>query len=440
MSLKAAFYTLGCRVNQYETRAIEEAFERRGFEIGSFDEKCDVYIINTCTVTAESDRKSRQFIRRAYKNGGGNAVVIAVGCMVQVSPEETKEILGLDCAIGSKDKMACVDKAIELLMKKRGAAALADESERTDTDSMCITSPDGTRAFLKIADGCDNHCAYCIIPKARGEVTSKKEEDVCREAAILADGGCREIVLTGIETAAYGKDTGSDLITLIEKVNALDCGLCRIRLGSLEPTVIKENSVKRLASCEKLMPHYHLSLQSGSDGVLRRMRRKYNTAQFYNVVGMLRENIKDVAVTTDIIVGFPGETEREFEETANFVRKCGFTYVHIFPYSDRAGTEASGMDGKIPEPEKKRRAALLREVMLETRREALGRFIGTERKVLVETIKDGYASGYTENYIETRFKASEATRENTVVSVVLTEIADDAEYVVAALSDKKPEE
>lgn len=431
---KAAFYTLGCRVNQYETRAAEEEFEKNGFEIGSFDEKCDVYVINTCTVTAESDRKSRQIIRRARKIGGEKAVILAMGCMVQTAPEQAKKISGLDFAVGTRNKMTVVSKAIELLEHKNSVSDVCptDFDETDSMEKMSISASDTTRAFLKISDGCQNNCSYCIIPTARGPVCSKSQAEVCAEVEKLCQNGWREVVLTGIETAAYGKDFGNtDLSELICEVNALECGLRRIRLGSLEPTFIKEKTVKNLAGCAKLMPHYHLSLQSGCDEILSAMRRKYNTKQFDRVIGLLSENIPNVTFTTDIIVGFPGETEEMFEKTCEYVRKCGFLYVHIFPYSDRTGTDASKMKGKLSEQVKKDRAARLKNVMLETRAEVLKKYLGGEAEVLVETIENGIASGHTENFIEVRFCVpSECdVRKNDAVKVKLIAPSEDLEYV-----------
>ncbi len=433
-----AFYTLGCRVNQYETRAVEEAFVNRGFLIGSFDEKCDVYVINTCTVTAESDRKSRQIIRRARKNGGKDALVLAMGCMIAVEPEAV-ERLGLDLAVGNRDKTSLAETAAALLEKKHGTFVCPEtHSERDTSVCMQVTGSDRARAFLKIADGCDNHCSYCIIPKARGEVRSKSEQDVCNEVCGLVKAGYREIVLTGIETAAYGKDTGSDLITLIEHVCALgEKAPERIRLGSLEPTVIKANSAARLAACAPICPHFHLSLQSGSDRVLAAMRRKYNTRMFYEVVSRLRTAFPDVTLTTDIIVGFPGETEEMFRETEDFVRRCGFLYVHIFPYSDRAGTEASLRTDKVDEAVKKDRAARLKGVMLDVRRSVLEGVRGTTRPVLVEKIENGTAVGHTDTFIETHIDVHNFpnVRENSLVSATLCGYADDLSYMTATLTE-----
>ena len=439
---RVAFYTLGCRVNQYETRALEEAFEKLGFEIGSFDEKCDVYVINTCTVTAESDRKSRQMIRRARKNGGEEAVVCVMGCMTQTLKEKDTGILEkADFAVGTRDKMQIPEMACKLLQDKTLKIKKfmpTDFEKAAGIEKMQIAESDTTRAFLKISDGCNNNCSYCIIPKARGPVCSKSREDVCEEVIKLCENGWREIVLTGIETAAYGKDlsAGINLASLVEDVNALECALMRIRLGSLEPAFVKPEIVERFASCNKLMPHYHLSLQSGCDRILAAMRRKYNTAQFYKTLCVLREHIPEVTFTTDIIVGFPGETEEMFEETCEYVKKCEFLYVHIFPYSDRAGTDASKMQGKLSDSEKKHRAAVLKEVMLETRRKVLEKYEATQRAVLVETVEDGIASGHTDNFIEVKFETNNYTgiQNNDIVTVTLGKPSEDMEFVNAEIS------
>lgn len=423
-----AFCTLGCRVNQYETRAVEEAFVKRGFTIGKFTEKCDVYVINTCTVTGESDRKSRQMIRRAVKNGKGEAVVAVMGCMSQVDMEAAAKIDGVSVVIGNGEKMSVVNKVLSVMQNSIPVHSVSDIYSYDTVEDMSVTGSDNTRAFLKVVDGCENHCSYCIIPSARGKVRSKAPEKVAEECEnICRIGACREIVLTGIETAAYGKDIGCDLATLVELVSR-NPDVKRIRLGSLEPTVLKEDFVKRLSAIPKFMPHFHLSLQSGSDSVLARMKRKYNTRMFCEKLELLRKYFPDCEITTDIIVGFPGETQEEFEETLSFVEKCRFLYIHIFPYSDRKGTVASGMEGKLSTDEKTRRCALLNEKMLETRRDILSGYIGRKMPVLCETTKAGLVHGYTPNFIETRFK-NENAKPNDIVEITLSEIQENQEFV-----------
>lgn len=425
MTRKVAFYTLGCRVNHYETRAVEETFVKNGFTVGSFDEKCDVYVINTCTVTAESDRKSRQLIRRARTLGGENAVVAALGCMIRTDRENAAIISEADILLDNTEKMRCVDEVLKRLDPKGDETTCPPDGARP----MTVTGADTTRAFLKIADGCDNACAYCIIPKARGPVTSRPMKEVLDEAGTLVAAGYREIVLTGIETAAYGKDLpdGEDLVSLVEKVDTLP--LDRIRLGSIEPSFLKEDAAARLAACKHFMPHIHLSLQSGSSGTLARMRRKYNAEQFRATVERLKKHIPELLVTTDIIVGFPGETEEAFEETCRMVEDLGFSFCHIFPYSDRAGTAASVMPDKVPERVKKDRAARLKTVMLETRRKVLENKRGKTADILVETVENGVAAGHTPDFIETRFPADASVRPNTLVTVTLLDASDDLAFV-----------
>ena len=427
-----AFCTLGCRVNQYETRAVEEAFIKKGFEIGKFTEKCNAYVINTCTVTGESDRKSRQMIRRAVKCGGKEAVIAVMGCMSQVDMESAKKIDGVNIVLGNGDKMSVVDLVISQMgIISEGSVpvySVPDIYSYQRIENMSVSGSDNTRAFLKVVDGCENHCSYCIIPSARGKVRSKAPQDVVSECKSICDiGKCREIVLTGIETAAYGKDIGSDLATLVEMV-AKNPNVRRIRLGSLEPTVLKEDFVKRLSAVSSFMPHFHLSLQSGSDSVLARMKRKYNTKMFYEKLELLRRYFPDCEITTDIIVGFPGETEKEFEETLRFIEKCRFLYIHIFPYSDRKGTVASGMEGKLPLEEKTKRCSILNEKMLQLRREILQGYIGRKMPVLCETTKNGLVHGYTPNFIETRFE-NKSAKPNDIIEIELCNIDDNAEFV-----------
>lgn len=408
--------TLGCKVNQYESQAIAEDFERLGFRLSSFDEPCDVYVINTCTVTAESDRKSRQMIRRAVKNGKENSVVVVAGCFSQGNLEAVKRIRGVTAAFGTADKSKiapyvakllreCSDSASNLsghLFENR-VVSLSDVSQYDDTS---ITHSERTRAFVKIVDGCENHCAYCIIPHVRGKIRSRSSEKILDELRALAANGYREIVLTGIETAAFGRDTDETLSELLRSADKID-RIERIRLGSLEPTVIREDFVAACAESKRVTPHFHLSLQSGSDAVLRGMRRKYNTDMFRKKLQMLRDAIPDVTFTTDIIVGFPGETEEMFEETVTFVRECRFLHVHIFPYSVREGTDAASYPNQVPEELKKRRAARLKDVMLETRREVLRSFDGKRTAVLFEEYKDnGKLYGHTPHYIEAALDVS----------------------------------
>ena len=396
--------TLGCKVNQYESQAIAEDLTRLGFVLCDFSEKCDVYIINTCTVTAESDKKSRQMIRRAVKLGGNDAIVVAAGCFTQAAGNSISQIDGLTAAFGNADKSRIASFVYELYIQKYKGFInkISDITQAEAYDEMSITRSERTRAVVKIVDGCQNKCSYCIIPSVRGKIRSRSPEKVISELEVLASAGYKEAVLTGIETAAYGKDIGCTLHQLLKLADGV-YGIERIRLGSLEPTVIKDDFITTCAEMKHMVPHFHLSLQSGSDSVLRTMRRKYNTEMFYTALCKLREAIPDVTFTTDIIVGFPGETDKMFFETCEFVKKCGFLYVHIFPYSKRAGTPAAEMKDQIPNEVKKQRAAHLKEIMLETRKRVLQSFDGKISEILFEEKdSDGKFIGHTPHYIEAK--------------------------------------
>lgn len=400
---KVSLCTLGCKVNQYESQSIAEDFERLGFVVCEFTDKCDVYIINTCTVTAESDKKSRQMIRRARKTGGQNCVVIAIGCFTQAQKDAVIDICELDAAFGNEHKNKVAELAMELLGNKKSFInRITDISLATAYDDMHISRSERTRAFVKIVDGCENHCSYCIIPSVRGKIRSRSPENIRDEVQVLAENGYKEIVLTGIETAAYGKDIGCSLSQVLKMCDAVE-GIERIRLGSLEPTVIKDDFIDAISSMKHAVPHFHLSLQSGSDSVLRGMRRKYNTAMFYDKLCKLKAALPDATFTTDIIVGFPGETQQHFEETCEFVKKCGFLYVHIFPYSKRAETDAAVMQQQVPQIEKKERASILKQIMLETRIAVLKNYDGKVADVLFEEKSDdGLYIGHTQHYIEAK--------------------------------------
>ncbi len=405
MPYTVGIYTLGCKVSQYESIAISEGFEALGFSVLPFEEDCDVYVINTCTVTAESDRKCRQIIRRAAKR---NAVVLVCGCYSQVSPSEVAKIEGVDYVGGNYNKNAIPALALELLQRKEHSAPVVDipDIDSCGFEPMCIHSAPRTRVYVKIEDGCESRCTYCIIPSARGRIRSKAPEDVMREVRGLAASGVREVVLTGIETASYGRDlTGVTLIDLIEEIAKID-GIERIRLGSLDPSSISEDLVKRAAREPKLAPHFHLSMQSGSSSVLARMKRKYNAKQALGKIELIRKYIPGAAFTTDIMVGFPAETEAEFRETCEFAKEAKFLFMHIFPYSRRKGTPAAEYGGQIQEQEKHRRVrelSDLRDSIADTVREELMP-VGTETDVLFETFEDGYMKGHTANFIEVRVK------------------------------------
>ena len=404
--MKAVVFTLGCKVNQYESQAIAEALEARGFDIISPTAVCDAYIINTCTVTAESDRKARQFIRRAISKNP-DAVVIVTGCMAQTAPDEVAAIEGVDAVIGNSDKLSAARLAGELCQNKQNGGKTKISVSDINTapfEDMTITKFDRTRAYVKIEDGCESRCTYCIIPNARGKIRSKPFDEVIREVEILTKNGCREVVLTGIETASYGRDLGDvDLADLLCRVDKIE-GIGRVRLGSLDPSLIKEDFVKRIAPLKSLAPHFHLSLQSGSSKVLADMKRKYNADMAMRAIELLRKYIPRSQFTTDIIVGFPGETEQDFEETVDFVRNARFLMTHIFPYSKRAGTPAATMSGQIQKAEKSRRLHVLSDVESQIRGELLEKRIADEpvSEVLFESFADGVATGHTDDFIEVR--------------------------------------
>lgn len=426
----AAFYTLGCRVNQYETQAMEEQFRNAGYSIGSFDDECDVYVINTCTVTAESDRKSRQIIRRTAQVKKPTSVVVVCGCYSQGKPGDIEEIEGVDIILGNSGKTDICKLATEYLSQKRDRMLVTDIMKSTVYEDTSITSSDRTRAFVKIVDGCENHCTYCIIPSVRGKIRSRSKESIISEIKELVKNGYREVVLTGIETAAYGKDlknecTVSPLASLIDDVAKID-GIERIRLGSMEPTVFTENFVRSISQIKKLMPHYHLSLQSGSAAILRSMKRKYNPKQFLEVIERLHCHIPGVQITTDIIVGFPGETLELFNETLEFIKLARFSFIHIFPYSKRDGTPASKMPGQLDKAEKKVRVERLSDEMQNIRKSILETYIGKNTKVLLETDADGFIDGYTPEYIKIRIPVdNKNTLSGNIVDVSIDDITDD---------------
>lgn len=429
------FCTLGCRVNRYETDALSEEFVRQGFAVKSFEDKCDVYVINTCTVTSESDRKSRQMIRRARLFGGKDAIVMAVGCYTQLNEEKAIKTQCLDYIGGNTDKLHTVSVAKDLLLQrdnKRGIISnVKDIRHQTEIEQMKISTCSTTRSFVKISDGCNNRCSYCIIPKARGPVRSKSIDDAVCEVSALCNNGYIETVLTGIETAAYGKDLqGVTFCDLLENINNIK-GLYRIRLGSLEPTVIRGDFADRIKNLEKVMPHFHLSLQSGSDSVLNAMRRRYNTQMFYEGISILREKIPNVTFTTDVIVGFPGETDEMFCDSMEFAEKCGFLYMHIFPYSKREGTEAADMKNQIDGIEKKKRVSAMEKVMRTSRLKVMKSFLNQSFEVLNESAQDGLIKGYTPNFIEVCAKGN--CQQGKLCNVQLNDICDNLSYMSAEL-------
>ena len=406
MNKTVGILTLGCKVNQYESEAIGEALEELGFTVCSPCEVCDAYVINTCTVTAESDRKARQFIRRALTKNP-DAFVAVTGCLSQTNAPDVCAIPGVDYVCGNRNKMSVVSALLALCRqghKNETTTVDVPALEDAGFEDMSINRFSRTRAYIKIEDGCESHCTYCIIPKARGSIRSKPLAAVLDEVRCLTQNGCREVVLTGIETASWGRDLGeATLADLLEAVDQIpDIG--RVRLGSLDPTLMRPAFVERIAKLPSLAPHFHLSMQSGSDSVLARMKRKYNSTQALAAIERLRAAMPGVQLTTDIIVGFPGETEEDFAATMDFARRARFLMIHVFPYSKRAGTPAASMPDQIPNAVKKQRVAALSALATDIRGELLDELIGKKQpvSVLFETFEDGMAIGHTPDFIEMR--------------------------------------
>ena len=401
-SYTVGIYTLGCKVNQYESEAIAERIEQMGHRVLPVPRDCDACIINTCTVTSESDRKVGQTVRRAMHQNP-HAVILVTGCLAQTNPEQLAAIPGVDYISGNADKLSVADRAIALVAQgKKLSSPIIDRTppDAKGFEKMCIRRFDRTRAYIKIQDGCESHCTYCIIPTARGRIRSKDREEVLNEVRMLTEMGCREVVLTGIETASYGKDLKDcDLAEILRRVSDIP-NIGRVRLGSLDPSLIKQDFVDRIAPLTPLAPHFHLSMQSGSDGVLRRMKRKYNRQMALDAIERLRKAIPDVQLTTDMIVGFPQETDEEFEETLDFVRRARFLMIHAFPYSKRAGTPAAEMDGQVSPTVKQERMHRLSVLQRKIQEEILLGYVGKELSVLFETYEKGTAFGHTPNFVE----------------------------------------
>lgn len=407
--MKVYFLTLGCRVNQYETDAARRLFLDNGHENADTPEEADVCIVNTCSVTGEADRKSSQMLRRMAKNNP-NAVIVAMGCASELKTGE----VAADIVIGTREKNTVV-KRVEEFLAGGGKGSLdhktshvRPEVSKADEyhDFGTVLSPEGTRAFIKIEDGCNNFCTYCIIPFARGRVVSRDEESCLKEAEFLVGSGYKELIVSGIHLCSYGKDQGKDisaLLDLLKKIDAVE-GLERLRLGSLEPKSMTPEFISGLKGLKHLCPHFHLSLQSGSDTVLKRMNRKYTTAEYEDRVNALRSEFPDMSLTTDIITGFPEETEEEFNETIEYARKLKFAKIHVFPYSEREGTKAAAMP-QMDMSIRKARAKRLIEVSSALEAEFASSMIGRDAEILIEKIteKDGreIAEGYTANYIRT---------------------------------------
>ena len=402
---KAALHNLGCKVNAYETEAMQQLLEEAGYEIVPFQEKADVYVINTCSVTNIADRKSRQMLHRAKKMNP-DAVVVAAGCYVQAAGEELKKNAAIDVIIGNNRKKDLVPLLDEYFAGKHVEEdSLIDIGKTREYEALHINKiADHTRAFIKIQDGCNQFCSYCIIPYTRGRVRSRKPEEIMEEIKGLVDKGYREVVLTGIHLSSYGLDLdGITLLDLMVKIDKIQ-GLERLRLGSLEPRIVTEEFTRTLAGLRTICPHFHLSLQSGCDATLKRMNRRYTTEEYEKGCQILRKYFDRPAITTDVIVGFPQETEEEFAQTVEFLKRIHFYEMHVFKYSRRAGTRAADMPGQLTENQKGQRSDVLLKLDQEMSLEYRKSFLGEEKEVLMEEkiVIDGteYLVGHTREYVK----------------------------------------
>ena len=432
MKRKAALHNLGCKVNAYELEAIQQMLEQQGYEIVPFAPGADIYIINTCTVTNIADRKSRQMLHKAKKMNP-DAVVVACGCYVQAAGEKLEQDSAIDLVVGNNKKKEIPAILEEYFREKEEGRSgsgtwVTDMTHNREYETLSISrTAEHTRAFIKVQDGCNQFCTYCIIPYARGRVRSRRPEDVLEEVRRLAESGCQEVVLTGIHLSSYGVDLeeGQNLLALIRTIHAVD-GIRRIRLGSLEPGIITEEFAEAIAALPKVCPHFHLSLQSGCDTVLERMNRRYRSEEYKEKCRLLRRVYDRPALTTDVIVGFPGETEEEFEASRAFVEEVNFFETHIFKYSRREGTRAAAMPDQIPEQEKTRRSHILLELDERRRQEYMESFLGEEKEVLLEekVELDGkkWWVGYTREYLKAIVPDDGKNRANEMISVRFSQI------------------
>lgn len=413
-----AFHTLGCKVNQYDAQAMLELFEKKGYVSCGFQEKADVYVIMTCTVTGTGDKKSLQAVRRALRNNPAADVVIA-GCLAQRDGEKLLETTGARLVIGNARRLQVVELLEEAIKSSQRIAVVGDVL-RIPYEPLTISAHEGhTRAVLKIQEGCDRYCTYCIIPYVRGGIRSRQVEEIAMEARRLAKAGFSELVLTGIHLTSFGRDLGD--VTLLDGIRAcMQEGIQRIRLGSLEPVIVTEEFVKALKETP-VCPQFHLALQSGCDNVLQRMRRRYTTEEFRTACRLLRDAFPNCAITTDVICGFPGETEEEFAETCAFCREIGFARMHVFPYSARTGTKAAQMSGQVLKKVREERARQLILIGNELNLQYRQNMMGKQVQVLCEEIVDGLATGYTDSYIPCVFEQGEPGKMYMVQVAGLTE-------------------
>lgn len=421
--MKVYFYTLGCKVNRYETQAMSEALKGRSFEITDNDDDADIYVINSCTVTAEADKKTRQTVRR-FKRNNPDSTVVLTGCMPQAYPLDAEKLKEADIVLGNKTNCLLPDM-IKKHIESGERIFCVDEHKTGDAYiNTNISSFDGrTRADIKIQDGCNRFCTYCIIPTSRGRVRSKPIDELEKEIETVAESGYVEAVLVGINLSSYGSDTGLSIADAIEKVCENE-KIKRVRLGSIEPDHLTDEVIERLSKCEKLCPQFHISLQSGCDKTLKNMHRHYNSEEYFSLCEKLRKSFKDCTLTTDVMVGFPGETDEDFSESLSFVKKVGFEKVHVFPYSARPGTKAAEYDGQVEKCIKEKRASVMIAETEKIRREFFNKQIGKTVNVLFESKESGgYIGGYTENYTPVRVKADESLY-NKIVKVKIVSVSD----------------
>ena len=398
---KAASFALGCKVNQYESEAIAELFAEKGYEIVGIDEEADVYVINTCTVTNFGDKKSRQLIRKV-KRQNENAIVAVVGCYAQTAPKELMEIVGVNLVIGTKDRAQIVEM-VEQYDRANGVENHVSDimKERVFEPLSIQKLANRTRAYLKIQDGCSQYCSYCIIPYARGPIRSREPQEVVAEVKRLAENGFKEVVLTGIHVASYGKDRrDTSLLDILKQVHEVE-GIERIRFSSIEPNVVTEEFAQTMAALPKVCDHFHLSLQSGCDKTLKEMNRKYDTEKYRQAAATLRKYLPKVALTTDIIVGFPGETEEDFRESYAFAEEIGFAKIHVFPYSPKRGTPAAARKDQLLNAVKAERSHTLIQLSDRMAADFLADAVGTDAEVLYErAVGEGIYEGHTTNYMK----------------------------------------
>lgn len=421
--MKAAIYTLGCKVNQYETQQMLTAFKNNGFAITDTKQKADIYVVNSCTVTAESNRKTRQAVRR-FRKDNPDSVIVLTGCFPQAFPEEAQSLYEVDIVLGNKTNSEIID-CVKTFLSDRKRIIAIHKHERCDKykDGAIDTFEGHTRAFVKIQDGCNRYCTYCIIPKARGFSRSRPLSDIKKEIEMLANLGYKEIVFVGINLSSYGLDNGYSLCDALMTAQET-AGIERIRLGSLEPDHITDDIIERLSKMSKFCPQFHLSLQSGCNTILKRMNRHYTAEEYYELCIKLKNAFSDISLTTDIIVGFPGETEDDFNETIEFAKKCAFMKVHVFPFSPREGTPAFSYQNKIQNSTKTMRCHKLQQICDSIRDDFMNSYIGKTVNVLFETPKNGIQQGYTENYTPVSVSCDEPLC-GKILKVRITECSDE---------------